>query len=150
MATDEQIGTAIVARFNTATPPSGEEALALVTADPPDEIGAGPAIVVFLPDEQDMDWPPGHVDSRLWFRAIFFRTQGPESGSRMLALKRWRVALRFVLAGQIQLGLHADGVDWAYMRSMTVLEAEYPAGQKWDAIDMRIEVKNRQPVAAAA
>lgn len=150
MADYEDIGAAIAARFATASTPTGEEALALCTDDPPDQLGAGPAVVVFPPDESDIEWGPGSTmySTQLW-SVRFFRVPGPEYAARMTALSKWRKAFLQVMVGQIQLGLHSAGVDWAELRSIKVADVEY-AGASQDCLDMIVAVRIRQTVTAAA
>lgn len=150
MADYELIGAAIAARFATASTPADEQALALCTDDPPDQLGAGPALVVFPPAEGPMEWGPGSTlySVQRW-PVRFYRTQGPTLATRLAVLSKWRKAFLQVVVGQIQLGLHAQGVDWAELRSIAVVEALY-AEIAYDCLDMVVEVKNREQVTAAA
>ncbi len=143
----ESVGAAIAARFATAVTPTGENALALTTAEPPDQLGEMPAIVVFPPDE-DMTWGPAmtlHSTQRWSVR--FFRTQGSGYAERMAGLSKWRKALYTTVVGRIQLNLAY--VDWAELRSIGVTEVEY-AATPYDCLDMIVEVKVREQVTAAA
>lgn len=150
MADYELIGAAIAARFATVTTPTGEDTLSLCTAEPPDQLGPGPALVVFPPKEGALEWGPGSTLYSLQDWPVrFFRTQGPDMPARMAALSKWRKAFLAVVVGQIQLGLHAQGVDWAELRSIDVVEAEYAEVQH-DCLDMVVQVKNREQVTAAA
>lgn len=144
----ETLGAAIAARFATAVVPTGEDVLALCTAEPPDELGAGPAIVVFPPEEPLMEWGPALTlhSVQLW-PVRFFRVPGPDYAARMAALSKWRKALYTTVVGQIQLGL--TGVDWAELRSIAVKDVEY-GGASFDCLDMVVAVKVREQVAAQA
>lgn len=147
----EAIGAAIAARFAGTTAPTGEDAIALCTNEPPNQLGATPALVVFPPSEADIEWGPGSTlySTQLW-PVRFYRTQGPNYGVRMAALAKWRKALLQRVVGQIQLGLHGSGgVDWAELRSINVVEAEY-AATAYDCLDMVVAVRVRQQVTAAA
>lgn len=149
MALDyEAEGAAIAARFATASTPTGEDSLALCTAEPPDQLDATPAVIVFLPEET-LDWGPVNVrhSKQIW-TVRFFRTQGPTMTVRMAALAKWRRAFLDTVAGQLQLGL--SYVDYAQINKVSVsLEAVY-AETRYDCLEFLVEVKTREPVTAAA
>lgn len=146
----EDIGAAIVTRFAAAVTPTGEDDLALCTDEPPDQLGSGPAVVVFQPTEDNLEWGPSEtLYSVQHWPVRFYRTQGPEFGSRMQALAKWRLAFLTVVVGQIQLGLHADGVDKAELTKIDAVEATY-GDVKFDCLDMNVDVQVRTQVTAAA
>lgn len=142
------IGAAIAARFTSTVTPTGEDALALCTNEPPDQLGTTPALLVFPPEEPLLEWGPGSTlySVQLW-PVRFFRVQGPDFAARMTALSSWRTALYARVVGQIQLGLVY--VDWAELRSIRVTEVAY-AEVNFDCLDMVVAVKVRENVSAAA
>lgn len=156
-----ETGNAIAARFVGITAPSysfeddagdtvtvQDDALTTVSATLPNQIATTPALFVMPPEDREFEWGPSllmHV--RQFYTIRLFRDQTQDIARRMAALQAWRTPLALRIAGQIQLGL--SYVDWAELRSGRIGEVEY-AEVKYDVVDLLVEVKVREPIAAQA
>lgn len=152
---------AIAARFTGITPPSytwttptagatteTDVALRVVTTTLPNQLGPLPALYVMPPEDIAFEWGPSlTMHLRQIYLVRLARAQDQDIARRMAALQAWRTPLILRVVGRIQLGL--TNVDWAELRSTRIAEWTY-AEVVHDIVELTIEVKIREQVAAAA
>ena len=130
MADYGAIADAIAARFLGVTPPTGQPAIRLATADLPNDITVVPC---FLVNEPDDDWDAQGMGGRrgtLTFECDLVLPQSDGPRTARVAMD-WRSALHTRLDGQVHLGLTGSGVGPALVTRTaagrrTYGSAEYP------------------------
>lgn len=143
------LAAALAARFTGLTPPSGEDSLALISADLPGQVGATPALLVDPNPDETFEWGPALTRHGLsnW-KVLFLRAQEGDFGPRMTALALWRPVLLDRVVGRIQLGLAY--VDWAELRTFGPAREVTYAEITYDGYEIGIQIKTREQVAASA
>jgi len=155
------VGTAIAARFVGISPPTytwyendatstsaTDDALVVVTATLPNQLGPLPALYVMPPVDDLFEWGPSMqmILHQTW-TVRMVRSQDQDIARRMAALNAWRPLLITPLIGNIQLGLAY--VEWCFLRGSRIAEWTY-AEIPHDVVELTIETRIRETVSAAA
>jgi len=130
MADYAAIADAIAARFLGTTPPTGQPAIRLATADLPNDITVVPCFLVNEPDDDWRNSGMGRRHGTLTFECDLVLPQSDEPRTSRLAMD-WRSALHTRLDGQVHLGLSAAGIGPALVTKTaagrrTYGSADYP------------------------
>lgn len=137
MADYGDIADAIAARFLGTTPPSGESAIRLATADLPNGITLTPCFLVFDPDDA---WTGGTGlrSGTLTFPCRLVLAQADEPRTQR-ALMNWRTALYQRLDGAVKLGGAIPGVQNAVVTKTATGTLAY-AGENWASVEVTVVV----------
>ena len=148
MADYGAIADAIAARFLGTTPPTGQPAIRLATADLPNGITATPCFLVFEPDDDWGEQGMGRRHGTLTFpcRLVLARADEPRTTRAMLD---WRSALHTRLDGTIHLGLTGSGVGPALV-SRTASGTLTYAGSDWACVELTVVVTITEAMTAVA
>lgn len=141
------IASAIATRFGATTPPAGQEAIKLATAELPDEVSLFPSLLVFPSTMSDPTYIASKRDLNLTFPVAFVLSRADGSPRRAHALHDWVTVLYGRIAGQIMLGLSS------YVSESEVL-AWTPGvsygGQDYDGALLTVWVHVNEPYSPAA
>ena len=147
MADYGAIADAIAARFLGTTPPTGQPAIRLSTADLPNGITATPTFLVFEPDDQWTDQTASGRSGTLTFKCRLILGQQDEPRTVRAALD-WRTALYQRLDAHVDLGGVA-GVASAVVTQTAQGTLTY-GGADWPSVEVTVVVSIREAVNYAA
>ena len=135
MADYGAIADAIAARFLGTTPPTGQPAIRMATADLPNGITVTPCFLVFEPDDDWMAGPGGGRRGTLTYRCRLVLPQSDEPRTQRATLN-WRTALLSRLDGYSQLG-GAVGV-WQAVITNTATGTLTYGGADWPSVEVTV------------
>lgn len=135
MADFGAIADAIAARFLGTTPPTGQPAIRLATADLPNGITATPCFLVFEPDDEWTAGPGGGRRGTMTFQCRLVLSQSDEPRTQRAAMG-WRSALLSRLDGYSQLG-GGVGVAQATVTKTATGTLTY-AGADWPSVEVTV------------
>lgn len=142
------IASAIATRLGGVTPPSGEEAIKVKTADLPEGISVFPTLVVGHPSLADPAYFSKRRSLPLVFPVLLFLARHDASPRRAKRLHDWVTAIYGRLSGQLQLGL-STYVAWAEVDGFDAGVVRYE-GIEYDGISLRVLVRVEEASGAAA
>lgn len=148
MADYGAIADAIAARFLGTTPPTGQPAIRMSTADLPNGITATPCFLVFEPDDDWSGQTGGGRKGVLTYKCRLVLPQSDEPRTQRTAMD-WRTALYARLDGTVHLGLGDAGVAQALVTQTATGTLTY-AGTDWPSVEVTVVVTVRDTMNAVA
>jgi hypothetical protein len=141
------IASALATRLGATTPPSGQEAIKLASADFPDGLTLLPALIVGLSEMEAESFSSGMRSLTLDFPVTFFLSRADGTPRRSRALRDWITALYPRLSGYMTLGALAY-VSWAEIVAWETGVVRY--GEDFDGGVLTARVLVREASGAAA
>jgi len=139
MADYGAIADAIAARFLGVTPPTGQPAIRLATADLPNGITLTPCFLVYEPDDDWHDQTASGRSGTLTYKCRLILPQSDEPRTQRAAMD-WRTALYSRLDGQTHLG---GTVASARVTSTATGTLSY-GGTDWPSVEVTVVVSIRE------
>lgn len=133
------IASAIAARFASVTPPAGQQAVALSTADLPSGITSTPAALVFPPSGQWSFTAGASRTGDLTFPVRFYIARTADTPRATAAVNAWHSVLVEQLVGQLALGQSAGGVTHSFITGSQAGTLTY-ADIEYVGIELTVEV----------